>query len=128
MKMKKFLVDTTALIDFAKGHEPVKSRLLEMIESGEELGVCAINIAEFFDGLPVEKRDQWSEFFDCLLYWNITKNIAIQAGSFKYDFQKKGVQLTTTDTIIAAVAQENKAIVITNNTKDYPMCVTETLK
>lgn len=119
--MGKFLLDTTVLIDFAKGREPAKSRILEMLESGEEVGVCAINVAEFFTGLPVEKRKEWEEFFDTLSFWDITKEAAFQAGCFRYDFQKKGKPLTTTDTLVAALAKQEDAVIVTNNVKDYPM-------
>lgn len=118
--MNKYLLDTTAIIDFSKGREPATSRILEMINT-EDVGICAINAAEFFTGLPVEKRKEWEEFFSSLLYWNISQKAATQAGCFRYDFQKKGKQLTTTDTLIAAVAIQEDAIIVTNNVKDYPM-------
>lgn len=120
-EMAKFLLDTTAIIDFAKGREPAKSRILEMMGSEEEVGVCAINIAEFFTGLPVAKRREWVEFFDALAFWDITKEAAFQAGYFRYDFLRKGKSLTTADTLVAAVAKQEDAVIITNNVKDYPM-------
>lgn len=120
IQIGKFLLDTTALIDFSKGREPAKSKVLEMIESSE-VGVCAINVAEFYTGLPLEKRKVWEEFFNSLLYWNIDLETAKLAGCFRSDFAKKGQPLTTTDTLVAATAKQEKATLVTSNIKDYPM-------
>jgi tRNA(fMet)-specific endonuclease VapC len=114
-------LDTTALIDFSKGREPARSRLLKMIQEGDELGVCAVNIAEFYAGIPADKRQVWDDFTNSLQYWEITLQAARQAGQFRYDFAKKGKILSTTDTLVAAVALDYQAVVITNNVKDYPM-------
>ena len=119
-QMGKFLLDTTALIDFSKGREPAKSKILEMIESSE-VGVCAINVAEFYTGLPLEKRKAWEEFFNSLLYWNINLETAKLAGCFRSNFAKKGQPLTTTDTLVAATAKQEEATLVTSNIKDYPM-------
>ena len=119
-QMGKFLLDTTALIDFSKGREPAKSKILEMLESSE-VGVCAINVAEFYTGLPLEKRKAWEEFFNSLLYWNINLETAKLAGCFRSNFAKKGQPLTTTDTLVAATAKQEEATLVTSNIKDYPM-------
>jgi len=100
--LTRYLLDTTALIDFSKGREPARSRILKMIQEGDELGVCAVNIAEFYAGIPANQRAVWDEFTGSLQYW-------------------QGKILSTTDTLMAAVALDHQAILVTNNVKDYPM-------
>ncbi len=119
--MTRYLLDTTALIDFSKGREPARSRLLGMMEEGDALGVCAINIAEFYAGMPLHERPSWDAFTNSLRYWPITFEAARQAGQFRYDYARQGKILSTTDTLVAATALYYQAIVITNNVKDYPM-------
>lgn len=119
--MTRYLLDTTALIDFSKGREPARSRLLRMIQTGDEVGVCAINVAEFYAGVPPEKRALWDAFVDALGYWEISRAAARQAGCFRYDFARRGQVLSTTDALVAAVAQERGAVIVTSNVKDYPM-------
>jgi|SRR3954451_10564870 len=119
--MTRYLLDTTALIDFSKGREPARSQIQAWIDGGDELGVCAINLAEFFAGLPPQQRTQWEQFLSALQLWEITSAAAIQAGIWRYDFAHQGVTLSTTDTLVAAVAKEQQAIIVTNNLKDYPM-------
>jgi predicted nucleic acid-binding protein len=118
--MAKFLLDTTALIDFSKGKEPTKSNITQLLIS-EEVGICAVNVAEFFTGLNQAQRIQWSEFFENLSYWEIDLETAKRAGVIRYDYLKKGKQLTTTDALIGATALKEKAVLITRNVKDFPM-------
>lgn len=119
--MTRYLLDTTALIDFSKGREPAQSRVLQMIEDGAELGICAINVAEFYAGVPPVQRAVWDEFIASLTYWDISLEASKQAGRVRYEFARKGRALSTSDTLIAAVAQERDATIITNNVRDYPM-------
>jgi predicted nucleic acid-binding protein len=119
--MTRYLLDTTALIDFSKGREPARSTILAMIQAGDDLGVCAINVAEFYTGIPPEKRPTWDDFISNLSYWEMSIAAAIEAGQDRYNFARSGLMLSTTDTLVAAVAREQQATLITNNVKNYPM-------
>lgn len=77
--MSRYLLDTSALIDFSKGREPACTRILEMVDAGDEVGVCPINIAEFYAGLPPEVQPVWDDFFASLTYWPISRPAAMQA-------------------------------------------------
>jgi predicted nucleic acid-binding protein len=116
-----YLLDTTALIDFSKGFEPAKTKILNLIDSGETLAVCSVSMAEFATGLSAEERDQWQEFLGGLAYWDISAGAAFQAGVWRHEFSRQGVQLSTTDALIAATAWQHGATIITNNLKHYPM-------
>ena len=119
--MTHYLLDTDTLIDFSKGREPVVSRINQWIKAGDILGVCPINIAEFYAGLPQSARKDWDEFFETLTCWEMPPNAARMAGIFRHEFQKRGRTLTTTDALIAAVALEQDATIVTSNISDYPM-------
>lgn len=45
--MTRYLLDTDALIDFAKGAEPAISYVLSWIDGSDVVAVCAISVAEF---------------------------------------------------------------------------------
>ena len=119
--MSRYLLDTTALIDFSKRREPAFSLVRRFIEDGDEVGVSPINVAEFYSGLAPSQQDVWDEFFEPLLLWPISLAAAKQAGRFRYDFARRGISLSTTDTLVAAVAREHRATIVTSNVKDYPM-------
>jgi predicted nucleic acid-binding protein len=53
--------------------------------------------------------------------WPITGVAARRAGSYRHAFARRGVQLTTADTLIAAVARTARATLVTRNRKDFPM-------
>src|SRR3712207_2211184 len=119
--MARHFLDTTALIDFAKRREPAYSRIVALIAAEEDLGVCAVNVAEFYAGLRPEQRDQWGPLFSVLHYWPITRAAAQRAGVYRYTFARQGRAIATADALIAAVAVEVGATLITSNVKDYPM-------
>ena len=119
--MAAYLLDTDTLIDYSKGREPVCSSLQELINGGERLGVCAINVAEFFAGLPPATRPVWNEFFASLTYWEMTEQTARIAGMYCYELSRSGTTLTTTDALIAAVALQEHATLLTSNLKHYPI-------
>ncbi len=119
--MTRFLLDTTALIDFSKGREPISSRLLSMIEAGEEFGVCPVNVAEFYAGIPPHAVDLWREFIYALSYWHIGLGAALRAGRERYDLARRGRAVSTADLLIAAVARQESAVIITGNAKDYDL-------
>jgi predicted nucleic acid-binding protein len=116
-----YLLDTDTLIDYSKGREPTCSRIKAMITAGERLGICAINVSEFFAGLPPPNRPIWEEFFASLTYWDIDKDSARIAGLYRYELSRSGQTLTTTDALIAAVALQKHATLLTSNIKHYPI-------
>jgi predicted nucleic acid-binding protein len=119
--MTRYLLDTDALIDFSKRREPASSQILAWIEAGETLGTCAITLAEFAAGLDAEQLATWEEFLTLLTYWDISPHAAMRAGQDRYAFARQGRSISTTDCLVAAVARERHAFVVTGNVKDYPM-------
>ncbi len=119
--MSSYLLDTTVLIDYSKGREPARARIDAWIQGGDDLGVCAINVAEFYAGVLLPARAQWDHFFSLLHYWPITLAAARQAGLWRHEFARRGVALSTPDTLVAAVASDQRALLVTDNPKDYPM-------
>jgi len=119
--MTRYLLDTTALVDFSKDREPARSRILAMIDRDDEVGICPVNVAEFYAGLPPEARESWDEFFNALAFWDLTIEVAVRAGGYRYEFARRGLPLSTTDALIAAASVAHGAILVTDNPKDYPM-------
>jgi predicted nucleic acid-binding protein len=117
----RYFLDSDTLIDYSKGHEPVTSRVRTLLEHEHEIGICAIQIGEFFTGLPPEDREAWSIFLSSIHLWEISIDAAIRAGSDRYHFARQGQQLSLTDCLTAAAAREHDAILLTNNLRHFPM-------
>lgn len=76
---------------------------------------------ELYSGLSQSERAKAHRLIDTLEYYEVSRNAAKLAGSYRFDFARRGMILTTTDTLVAATAVEQDATVITANPKDYPM-------
>jgi predicted nucleic acid-binding protein len=46
---------------------------------------------------------------------------AMQAGQDRYRYTRQGKAIAITDALLAAVARERHAILVTGNVKDFPM-------
>ena len=119
--MTHHLLDTTASIDFSKRREPAYSRIVVLIAAEEDLGAWAVNVAEFYAGLRQDQRLHWAPLFFVLHYWDITREAAQRAGVYRSTLARQGRAIATADALIAAVAVEVGATIVTSNVKDYAM-------
>jgi predicted nucleic acid-binding protein len=119
--MARFLIDTSVVIDFANAREPGFSLVNTLMQSTDEVGTCAIVVAEFFTGLAPSHHQTWHMFFAGLDYWHIDSAVAMRAGQYRYTFARRGIALSLPDTMIAAVAASENATLVTANDRDFPM-------
>jgi predicted nucleic acid-binding protein len=116
-----YLLDTDVLIDYSRGIEPATSTILGWIDGTDTVAVCAITVAEFYAGLMEAQASSWTPFFASLPYWHISRVAAMRAGEYRHRFARAGHSLTTTDALLAAVAVEQGATLVTRKVKDFPM-------
>lgn len=119
--MATFLLDTSVIIDAINNKKNRRAFLRDLLEQGNVLACCPVNVTEVYAGMrPVEERTT-NEFLETLQYFPIAWPVARLAGLTKRDYGKKGITLPTTDVTIAAVALHNQLSLITDNVKHYPM-------
>lgn len=119
--MTRYLLDTSVLVDFSRSVRPVQERLYGLANEGHVLAVCGINITEFYSGIPRGAKPAIDTFIDSLTYWEITRETFFTAGAYRYAFARQGITLASPDTIIAAVALSQRAVVLTDNIRHFPM-------
>jgi predicted nucleic acid-binding protein len=124
----RFLLDTTVLIEASRHREPALSWLHEALRTPDEVGVCAVIVAEFFAGLRPNERPRWEAFIDELTYWVTTREVATQAGIYRYDYARRGQTILTADALIAATAAAVGATPVTDNAKHFPMPEIKTMR
>jgi predicted nucleic acid-binding protein len=117
----KYILDTDTLIDFLQDGGRTRTRITEMLEQGDEFALCSITVSELFTGLNQRRREEWRDLFASLPYWDISREAAMQAGIDRRTASEVGRTLATTDALIAGLARENNAVILTSNIKDYPM-------
>ena len=119
--MATFLLDTSVIIDAVNEKKNRRLFLRELVSDGNTLACCPINVSEIYAGVRPNEVRQTEALLRSLEYFPITYAVAEMAGLYKRDFGKKGKSLSLTDTIIAAVAIQNGLVLLTDNTKDFPM-------
>ena len=119
--MPRYLLDTSVLIDYSLGREPVRTRLMDLLEGPHEVAIGPIQIAEFISGIAPSERSSWQGFLETITFWQPTRTTGYLAGAYRYDFARRGISLAAPDVLIAALAYERAAIVLTNNARHFPM-------
>jgi predicted nucleic acid-binding protein len=119
--MARFLLDTDAIIDYLFGIPTTVALIQDLHHRGETLCVCDVVIAEVYAGLRSQHREAAEQLLSACTFLPTSPTIAQQAGRWRYDFARRGIQLATTDTLVAATAHAHEATIVTGNTKDYPM-------
>lgn len=117
----RYLLDATVLIDISKEIEPISSSVRDWLSESADVGVCGVVVTEFFAGLRPDQRLRWQSFVERLDFWEVTPQMAMQAGVYRYTFARRGTALSTTDALIAAIAVNVGATLVTGNVKDFPM-------
>jgi len=119
--MGTYVLDTTVLIDVLAGKARAVSLVKELSLEREKLCTCCICVAELYSGLSAPATRVADQLINSLAYLNVTADEARLAGSMRYQYARRGVALSTTDTIVAAVAIANDATLVTANVRDFPM-------
>ena len=117
----KYLLDTDTLIDFLQDRGNARKRITAFIEADEEVALCAITVGEVFSGLSEKNRKQWTDWLFALPYWHIDWSSAMQAGIDRKEASEAGTTLSVTDSLLASLARQQDATLLTSNIKHYPM-------
>ena len=116
-----FLLDTSVLIDVLRLRRGRRELLAELARRGHRLATTALNVAELYAGMRPEEEARTEEFLDLLDCYALTAAAGRLAGSLKYKYARKGRTLTLADTIVAAIAMEERCTLMTDNRKDFPI-------
>jgi predicted nucleic acid-binding protein len=116
-----YLLDTTVLIAHFRGDQVVSDVLLRLLRKGHTLATSCVNVAEIERGILSRERRAVRGTLDRLRYLETTREAAIRAGRYQAEFQRRGVTIHTPDALIAGTARVHGAIILTENTIDFPM-------
>lgn len=115
-----YLIDSDILIWGLRGKEEYVD-FIQKIKKEAPLSISTITVTEIYKNIfPTElliTEGVLNEFEK----WDVTFNIAKQAGLYWNQFNKKFSNLNILDCIVAATARENNLTVLTLNTRHYPM-------
>jgi predicted nucleic acid-binding protein len=123
-----FLLDTDAIIDFLNGHPPTVSLLRELAAADDTVGVCSVSIAEVYAGIGFDAPAESTDFLETCRFLPSTVEVAQQAGAWRFHYARQGIQLSTTDVLVAATALSHNATLVTGNIRHFPMSEVSVLR
>ncbi|MBU1322663.1 type II toxin-antitoxin system VapC family toxin [Patescibacteria group bacterium] len=120
----KYLLDSNIIIDFFRGKQGLKEKIIERLRQG--FGVGSIGLAELYRGAFKSDRVK----FNLRLIKNLLnlpevkmvvfgKNEALAAGDLAARLEQKGQKLSVGDTLIAATAKANNLTILTEDKKHF---------
>lgn len=115
------LLDTDILVDYLRGQADAVAFIQQ---SNQPLRVSSVTVAELYVGVREgQERETLDRFISLLEVVNINFAIAVQAGLWRRDYGKShGTGLI--DAMIAATAQHTDSILVSLNSKHFPMLET----
>ena len=119
--MSTYLLDTSVLVDALRGVRGRAEHLERLVQDGHLLACSAITVAEIFAGMRPKEREATVTLLDSLEHYDITRPIAERAGLLRREWSARGKTLALPDLLIASVALSHGLILITDNSKDFPM-------
>lgn len=119
--MSKYLIDSNIIIDFLIGRDEAVKLLNEIKKIDDFPATSALCIAEVQLGVKRGEEEKTDKFLKSLKVYNITREIANQAGKYIREHKSKGIILSLVDTIVAITCIINNLVLVTYNTRHYPI-------
>jgi predicted nucleic acid-binding protein len=118
----RFLFDTDIIISYFNRNDPTTVLVEDILQKAPLVAISTLTITEVRTGWTKEKAVLYMpKLYDLFTIEPVTLDIAEQAGVWRHDYLSKGKSLSTPDTVIAATAYLRDFLLVTKNTKDYPM-------
>lgn len=116
------VLDTNTLIYYFKGAGRVAENLLA--QSPGDIRIPAIVLYELHVGIakasaPKKRLDQLNRMTEVIRVLPFGTGEALAAAAIRADLEKMGKPMGPCDTLIAATALANKAILVSHNTREF---------
>lgn len=119
--MTRYLIDSDGVIEYLKGFQPTIDFVQRLNGRGDIPCTCDIVMGEVYAGVHPRDEAVADALFSVFAYLPASPVAARQAGRWKYSYARQGQTLKITDCLIAALAHEHDAQLVTRNLRDYPM-------
>jgi predicted nucleic acid-binding protein len=115
----RYLLDTTMVVDHAHGYPAAMALLARLYEEGAELYTCDVVTCEALSGGTDDHLAAVAAVVEPLEYVSTTPNAARWAAASRLRRHRSGGKLGLGDALIAAVAADLGATVVTRNRPDF---------
>ena len=115
----RYLLDTTVLIDHANGDAAAIALLRRLVEDGHDLYTCDVVTCEALSGGDPDDVRHLRTLLDALDYVSTTPVAARWAGESRRTRRAAGGHRSLGDALIAGIATDLGATVVTRNRPDF---------
>ena len=115
-----YLIDTDVLIWVLRGNKKYEDFLLNLKDKGS-FSISVVTIAEIYKNIFPSEIIRTENLLNEFQALDVNPTIAKQAGLYWQQFVKSLKSLSLTDCLIAATAQINDLILVSLNSKHFPM-------
>lgn len=119
--MTDHLLDSDTVIHLLRGTPACVSFVKGLQSQGDLLCTSDVVVAEVFSGQHPEHRAIARRLLGSFVFLPTSPEAAELAGEWRCRYWRQGIQIATTDALIAATAFMHQADVVTRNVRDYPM-------
>jgi hypothetical protein len=118
--MGRFLLDSDVIIWHLRGRKEVTEVLRDIQTFG--LPACsALSVLEVQLGVKKGEEEKTDRFLRSLRIFDVNMEIANKGAQLIREYKAKGITLDLPDAIIASTCILHDLILVTNNTKHYPI-------
>jgi predicted nucleic acid-binding protein len=118
--MPDYLLDTNILI-FQLRDNPNIMQLLHRLKERGKVYISATSRTEILAGMRPREEERTMTLLNTSFNLPVDNPIADRAGRLLYQYARQGITLSFPDALIAAIALEHDLILVTTNTKHFPM-------
>lgn len=115
-----YLLDSDIVVWILRKNQAIISSINKLIEE-DTTGVSTITILEIYKNVFPKEISDVEEFFKKQKIIPVTAQIAKDGGWYWQQFHKRLKNLNILDCIIASTAKDQKAKLVTLNTRHFPM-------
>jgi predicted nucleic acid-binding protein len=115
-----YLIDTDIIIWVLRGNNKYEE-LLQNLKDKETLSIPTVTIAEIYENIFPSEIVKTENVLNELQTWDVTPEIAKQAGLYWQEYIKRLKNLSLIDCFIASTANVNNLTLVSLNAKHFPM-------
>ncbi len=115
-----YLLDTDVLIWVLRGNKEIIDKVLSL-KDDSVLSISVISIAEIYKNIFPSELTSTEDYLNQHIIFEVDPKIAKIAGLYWQQYSKKLKNLSLTDCLIAGTANVNNAILVSLNTRHFPM-------
>jgi len=116
-----YVLDSSVLIDYLRKDEVIRGFILGLLSEGHRPATTCVNVAEVQRGVRPREQGPLAALLTRLEFLPTTREAAVRAGRYQADFARRGRTIHTPDALVAGTARAHGAIVVTDNTDEFPM-------